>query len=982
MAHPRILEGREVPRKAEVTQQAKWEAYLLAKEMSKTTEENIQGLSEAVQTLQKDMRLLKDAVQGISTSSLHIMHNMAYLCCRLGHYTNRMAKEPTCASSILAGNKKVRMLLATILNGLVIVFQLGQRPVSKSLMSVMFTSFSMFLLGLLWVISQSPLQGPGLLLAIASIFSLQRLYLMTCMGRHNPTTTALCMEVHDRASAATLSRISKLNFTLDEIHILEVRHKDGEWVGVELVKDYFIINIGDFILAYPMAIAIMEVATLFQSFNQNKEIHTPALEVPAVIQNPVSTLFRQGEGACVSKEILDKPVDCNTYASLLHSSTSMKGLKRVHAHMLRSGHNQNIFLVTKLVSMYAMCDSINDARLVFDKIYDRDVVLWNAMIRGYARSGLYEEALVLYYKMQPAGTQPDKFTFPCVVNACAGLSALKQGKQIHVRIVKSGFELDVFVGAALIDMYAKCQNIEDACRVFQRLSRRDLVSWNAMIGGYAQNGHAREALEFFHQMQLTDVTPDSVTMVSLLQACAHLGSLEEGKRIHDYIIQRGFEEDAFVRNSLIAMYASCGSIKIARHLFDKMSKRNVVSWNSMIAGYAQSGHVKEALSLFIHMQLANIKPNWVTMVSLLPAFVYLAALQQGKWIHGYITRLGFESNVVVATALIDMYAKCGSLKIARQLFDKMPNRNVVSWNAMIAGYGMHGCGKDALALFYQMQRTGTKPNQITFVGVLSACSHAGLVDEGWRYFNLMTQVYDIKPTVEHYACMVDLLGRAGRMDEAYDFIKKMPVEPDAGVWGALLGACRIHCNIKLGECVAEHLFDLEPEDAGYYVLLSNIYAAAGRWDDASKVRTMMKEKGLNKTPGYSLIEVNNKVHAFLVGDRSHPQSCEIYSMLNTLAAQMKEAGYVPNTNFVLHDVEEEVKEHMLCSHSEKLAIAFGLISTSFGTPIRITKNLRVCDDCHNATKIISKIVKREIVVRDANRFHCFKGGLCSCGDYW
>jgi pentatricopeptide repeat protein len=301
---------------------------------------------------------------------------------------------------------------------------------------------------------------------------------------------------------------------------------------------------------------------------------------------------------------------------------------------------------------------------------------------------------------------------------------------------------------------------------------------------------------------------------------------------------------------------------------------------------------------------------------------------------------------------------------------------------MITGYGMHGHGEEALALFHKMQKIGIKPDHVTFTCVLNACSHAGLVDEGRQYFNSMSQAFCVTPRVEHYACMVDLLGRAGCLDEAQTFIERMPLEPNAGVWGALLGACRIHGNIELGERVAKCLFNLEPENDGNYILLSNIYASSGRWDDVAKVRAKMKEKQVKRTPGRSLVEVKGRIHAFCVGDRSHPQSDQIYATLEILAGQMKEAGYIPNTNFTLHNVEEEVKENLLSSHSEKLAIAFGLINTSPGTPIQITKNLRVCDDCHTATKFICKIVSREIIMRDANRFHHFKDGLCSCGDYW
>jgi pentatricopeptide repeat protein len=382
------------------------------------------------------------------------------------------------------------------------------------------------------------------------------------------------------------------------------------------------------------------------------------------------------------------------------------------------------------------------------------------------------------------------------------------------------------------------------------------------------------------------------------------------------------------------------------------------------------------------MRLVDMKPNNVTIASVLPIIARLAMFQKGKEVHSFILRNGLETHVILGNALIDMYAKCGNIRLAQSVFDQMSAKDIISWTAIIAGHGMQGNGEQAVALFCQMQQSGMKPDHIAFVALLSACSHSGLVAEGWQYFHTMRKDYGIAPRMEHYACMVDLLGRAGCLDEAEEFIKKMPFEPSAAVWGTMLGACRIHSNIELGERVAECLFNLKPETAGYYVLMSNMYSAAGRWDDVAKVRKTMREQGLQKNPGCAWIEIKNKVYAFRVGDRSQPQSEAIYATLENLATQMKEEGYVPDTNFVLHDVEEEEKEYMLCGHSEKLAIIFGLINTCPGTPLRIIKNLRVCGDCHSATKVISKIVGREITVRDANRFHHFKDGLCSCGDYW
>eukprot|EP00253_Pinus_taeda_P001111 PITA_01111 len=721
---------------------------------------------------------------------------------------------------------------------------------------------------------------------------------------------------------------------------------------------------------------------------------------------------------------LDNPLDLSKYASLLQGCSQIKPLKQVQAQMYTSGFYENIFLGAKLVSMYAMCGSVEDARRVFDKMVERsqNAFLWNVMIRVYAGNGFCEDALMLYNEMLQTGLQPDKFTFPPVLKSLAGITALQEGKEIHYMIpdsvtmvsvlqacahlgdlqqgkwihdyiIRRGFDSILCVENSLIAMYAKCGDVDVARQLFDEIPKRDVVSWNAMIAGYAQNGEAKEALALFQKMQLENIKPTCVTMASALQACAHLGERQQGNWIYDCAVASGLDADVLVGTAIIDMHAKCGSIEVALALFDQMTNKNVVSWNAMIAGCAQNGHADEALALFNQMKLGQTKPNSATMVSVLPACAllgalkqacaHLATLQHGKRIHGYIIRNAFESDIFVSNSLIDMYSKCGKIDLARQVFDKMCNRDVVSWNAIIAGYSMQGYGEHALAIFSLMQRTTTmEPNDVTFLSVLNACSHAGLVYEGWQHFNCMTRNYCISPRMEHYASMVDLLGRAEHLNEAKQFIEKMPLEPGASVWGALLGACRIHGNVELGEVAAEHLFNIEPENTGYYVLMSNIYAGAGRWNDVAKVRVMMNDRGLKKPPGYSSVEVNSRIHTFVAGGRSHPQSEEIYEILNILAGQMKEEGYMPMTHYVLHDVEDEVKEQMISSHSEKLAIACGLINTSPGTPIQITKNLRVCGDCHSGIKFISKIVQREILVRDANRFHLFKDGSCSCRDYW
>eukprot|EP01018_Ginkgo_biloba_P013178 Gb_21049 [translate_table: standard] len=682
---------------------------------------------------------------------------------------------------------------------------------------------------------------------------------------------------------------------------------------------------------------------------------------------------------------MNQRLDTLTYVCLLQLCMKKKAWsegKLVHTHINESGFIPDRFLGNTLLNMYAKFGSLVDARRVFNDMQNRDGFSWTVMIAAYSRHGCAEEALTLFHQMQRSGIEPDQFTFASVLPACAKLAALEQGEKIHEDIIRSGFQCDLFVDNALIDMYAKCGSIEKARDVFDKMYQRDVVSWTAIIAGYVQTGKGVDAIKLFQEMKMAGVKPDSKAFVSVVSACANLASLEQGMEIHEEIIRSGFQSEIFVGSVLVDMYAKCGGIEKARDVFDKLHQRDVVSWTTMIAGYVQHGEGLEALQLFRQMQLVGVKPNLNTFACVLPACGNLAALEQGMKIHEEITRSGFQSDIVVENALVDMYAKCGSLKMARDLFDKMSQRGIVSWTAMIAGYATHGYGKEALKLFEQMQHAGIKPNHVTLVCVLSACCHAGLVDEAWQYFDCMSENYHIAPAMEHYVCMVDILGRAGHLDEAWDFIIKMPIKPDSTVWTCLLGACRIHMNVELGECVAERLFALDSQNAAPYVLLSNIYAAVGRWVDSENVRRMMKDRRVKKTPGYSWIEVNKQVHSFLIGDRSHPQTQKIYAELESLFSQMKVAGYVPDTRFVLHDVEEEQKEQILCHHSEKLAIAFGLINTSPGTNIRIIKNLRMCSDCHSATKFISKIVAREIVVRDANRYHHFKDGLCSCGDYW
>ncbi|KAJ7527987.1 hypothetical protein O6H91_16G079600 [Diphasiastrum complanatum] len=540
------------------------------------------------------------------------------------------------------------------------------------------------------------------------------------------------------------------------------------------------------------------------------------------------------------------------FVVVLKACATLAGLeqgRQLHSDIIKRGFQSDVIVGNTLVNMYAKCGCTEDARELFDNMRERNVVSWTAMIAGYAQNGFGKEALVLYEQMKQEGVQPDNVTFVLLLKACASLAALEQGKQLHSEIIKCGFQSNVVVGSTLVDMYAKCGCTEDARELFDNMSERNVVSWNAMIAGYAHNGLGKDALALYEQMIQEGLQPDNVTFVLLLKACASLTALEQGRQLHCDIIKRGLQSDVVVGSTLVDMYAKCGCTEDARELFDNMSERDVVSWNAMIAGYAQNGLGMDALALYEQMKQEGMQPNDVTFVLFLNACASLAALEQGKQLHSEIIRRGLQSDVVVGNTLVDMYAKCGCTEDARELFDNMSERNVVSWNAMIAGYAQNGLAQEALALFEQMQGEGTKPNEVTYISVLSACAHSGLVDQGRYVFDSMCKNHGVTPTKEHYACMVDLLGRAGFLADAELFINKMPIQPNSVVWMTLLGAARNHGHAEIGRRAFDRVVKLEPKNAAPYVLLANIYAGAGRKDELAKIRNEMEEAGVKKCLG-------------------------------------------------------------------------------------------------------------------------------------
>lgn len=656
--------------------------------------------------------------------------------------------------------------------------------------------------------------------------------------------------------------------------------------------------------------------------------------------------------------------------------------RTVHGLLLKLGYNLDPFSANALVDMYSKAGDIEDAIAVFRGITHPDIVSWNAVIAGCVLHECHDLALKLLDEMKKSRCCPNLFTLSSALKACAAMGLKDLGRQLHSSLIKMDTDSDLFVTVGLIDMYAKCEMMDDAKRAYNLMPKRDMIAWNALISGYSQCGEDLEAVLLFAEMCREDIVYNQTTLSTVLRSVASLREIDVCRQIHTLSIKSGLHSDFYIINSLLDTYGKCNHVVEASKIFEERAFEDLVAYTSMITAYSQDGDGEEALKLYLKMRDADIKPDPFVCSSLLNACANLSAYEQGKQLHVHALKFGFMSDIFASNSLVNMYAKCGSIEDAGRAFSEIPKRGIVSWSAMIGGLAQHGHGKEALQLFSQMLDDGVPANHITLVSVLCACNHAGLVNEGKQYFEKMEQMFGFKPMQEHYACMIDLLGRAGRLNEAMELVKSMPFEVDGSIWGALLGAARIHKNIELGQKAAEMLLVIEPEKSGTHVLLANIYASAGMWENVAKVRKLMKENKVKKEPGMSWIEIKAKVYTFIVGDRSHSKSDEIYNKLDELSGLLSKAGYSPITEIDLHNVDQSEKEKLLYHHSEKLAVAFGLIATPPGSPIRVKKNLRVCVDCHTFFKFVCEIVSREIIIRDINRFHHFKNGSCSCGDYW
>nr|GMD02899.1 putative pentatricopeptide repeat-containing protein At3g15130 [Ipomoea batatas]GMD63155.1 putative pentatricopeptide repeat-containing protein At3g15130 [Ipomoea batatas]GME11335.1 putative pentatricopeptide repeat-containing protein At3g15130 [Ipomoea batatas] len=664
--------------------------------------------------------------------------------------------------------------------------------------------------------------------------------------------------------------------------------------------------------------------------------------------------------------------------------------KLVHGAAVRRGYGFDLMINNDLIDMYAKCSRVKWARNVFDKMPTRNVVSWTALMCGYLQGGNAEESLLLLPQMMVhSDAQPNEFTFSTNIKACGILGAIEKGRQIHSFCGKSGFEWYPVVGNSLIDMYARCGKIDEAEKIFYAMPHRGQITWNVMIAGYALEGMGDKSLILFKQMQEHGETPDNFTFASTFKACTAFRAIHEGNQIHAFLIVRGFpiSSDRVISGALIELYVKCGSLFEAQKVFDLAIQKSIVSWTTLIVGYAQEGNLAKASDMFRELRESEIPMDGILLSSLMGVFADFALIELGKQLHSYSIKVPCGVNTPVLNSAIDMYLKCGFIEEAERLFDDLQAKSVISWTAMITGYGKYGLGTKAVELFKRMESDNFEPDDVAYLSMLTACSHSGLIEESQKYFSKLCNERRVKPRVEHYSCMVDALGRAGRLTEAKNLIESMPVEPNIEIWQTLLSACRTHKNVEVGGEVGEMLLRLDGDNPVNYVMLSNLYAEANHWRECENLRNMAKTKGLKKEAGQSWVEVKKKMHFFYNRDERHPDTKAIHEILKEMERKMKiELGYEHAIRFSLHDVEEESREESLMFHSEKLAIGLALLreeeSGNEAKPIRIFKNLRVCGDCHEFIKGLSKILNKVFLVRDANRFHKFENGACSCRDYW
>ncbi|KAI5057824.1 hypothetical protein GOP47_0027839 [Adiantum capillus-veneris] len=684
---------------------------------------------------------------------------------------------------------------------------------------------------------------------------------------------------------------------------------------------------------------------------------------------------------------LDGPVFMAALKACAGAAALEEG-KLIHAHIIESGWEASTFVGNTIVDMYAKCGSLQEAALTFNRLMQHDVVAWNALLAGYSQLGYSQEALEVFKQMQAHNVALSHVSFVFVLKACMVLQALNVGEHIHTLVIEYGLNNDFSVCNTLIDMYANCGSMQDATVAFEKIETPDVVLWSTLIAAYGNAGHGHQALELFFKMQHDSVIPNEITYNSVLKACTNIAHFEEGKRVHSFVVACGLDSNVFLNSTLVDMYCKCGELDQACSVFDMSVKCDVSLWNAMIGGYAQHGLGQEALQIFCQLQQKGIEPNKITVMYVLKACSCVCALEQGRRVHAHIIRHGLLSDLQVGSTLIDMYGKCGTLQDAHVLFESLPKKDVAVWNIVIGGCSQHSNYNKAYAYFKAMQKAGFVPDDVTYLCLLAACSRLGLADEGLSQFKSLIRDYGIAPTTKLSVSIVDCVGRAGFLNEAEDLIECLPDGTEEAGWLSLLGSCRVHADVNVGRRCFNNIIKLNPANATAFVIMETLYWQAGMKEEAEKVSKWRGDVCAWKKPAKAFIEVNNVVHDFVVGDKTHPCSSKIYAKIKDITSHMKEEGCMTfpslkiSANSTLVDAAKNTDEDNLLGHCEKLAIVFGLISTPVGSTIRVSKNLRMCDDCHHATKFISRLELREIVVNDAFCVHHFKDGECSCKEYF
>ncbi|XP_007015025.2 PREDICTED: pentatricopeptide repeat-containing protein At1g71420 [Theobroma cacao] len=719
----------------------------------------------------------------------------------------------------------------------------------------------------------------------------------------------------------------------------------------------------------------------------------PASNAPNNLLNKVRLLASRGQLQEALSLFYNTPPELHsrqTYASLFHECAHHGYLQQgLHLHHFMLAYFPNntsdLFVANHLINMYSKCGYLSYAQQLFDAMRERNVVSWTALVSGYAQRGRGLECFRLFLGML-VECRPNEFAVTSVLSSCDCF----RGKQVHALASKMGLDASVYVANALITMYSKSYKIEEAWTLFKSMHYWSLVSWNSMIAGFQLAKLGMQGIGVFAKMHDVGIGFDRATLLSVFSSlCGSSGidvdlGLKFCFQLFCLSVKTGFISEVEVATAFMKAYSDLGGdVSEFYQLFlETTCGQDIVFWTSMITTFAEHDPV-EAFFLYRRLLREDLTPDWYTFSIVLKASAGFVTEHQASAIHSQVIKAGFEDETVLKNALIHAYARCGSVALSKQVFEEMGCRDLVSWNSMLKAYGLHGKAKEALQLFPQMD---VKPDTATFVALLSACSHSGLVEEGIRIFDSMFKNHGIIPQLDHYACMVDILGRAGRIIEAEELISRMPMEPDSVVWSALLGSCRKHGETRLAKIAAAKLKKMEPKNSLGYVQMSNIYSSGGSFNEAGTIRKEMNGSGVKKEPGLSWIEVGNQVHEFASGGRHHPQREAICTRLEGLIGRLKEIGYVPEISLALQDIEEEHKQEQLFHHSEKMALVFAIMNEGNlhcrGSVIRIMKNIRICVDCHNFMKLASDLLQKEIIVRDSNRFHHFKNKVCSCNDYW